>query len=66
MSKKKVPANLWFYDCDMGQGSVRAGNYETAYKRAVLDAGRLAQVRNVHQPTQEEVDFRLAMGGSLD
>jgi hypothetical protein len=63
MSKSKK--KLWFYDCDMGQGSVIASSYETARKIAITEAGTYAQVRNVHPATKEEIEFRKIMGGSL-
>lgn len=54
---------IWFYDCDMGQGAVSAPNEEKAHREAMLDAGRNAQVRNVHRPSKDEIEFRRAMGG---
>lgn len=56
---------IWFYDCDMGQGVVKAPNVEKATREAMLDAGRHAGVRNVHKATPQEIDFRRTMGGYM-
>jgi hypothetical protein len=56
--------NVYLFDCDMGQGMVRAPDIETATREAILDAGRDADVRNVHLATKDELSFRRGMGGS--
>lgn len=56
--------NTWFYDCDYGQGSVEAETYEEARRKAIREAGLLADVRNVHEATEDEKNFRRHMGGN--
>ena len=56
---------IWFYDCDYGQGCVQATTYEAARSKAILDAGRAANVSNVRLATDEEINFRKAMGGTF-
>ncbi len=66
LSEGMMKLKLWFYDCDYGQGSVRASTYEKAYTEALLDAGRHSGVRNVHLATKDEIEFRKVMGGNID
>lgn len=56
--------STWFYDCDYGQGSVEAETVDEARLQALYESGANSGVRNVRQPTQQEVAFRAAMGGS--
>lgn len=62
MSTKRI----WFYDSVYGQGCVLADGYEEARKEAVKNAGRYADVANVHIASDDEIAFRKAMGGSVE
>jgi len=55
---------LWTFDCDYGQGLIRAESEEAARRAAVREAGTYSQVRNVRQATPDEIAWRRGMSGT--
>lgn len=54
----------YLYDCDRGQGTMKARTLDEARREAMADCGRNDPPRNLHLATAEELAFRQAMGGS--
>jgi len=55
---------LYTFDTDFGQGLVNGKDEEEARRKAIREAGSFAYRGNIKKASQEDLDWRKAMGGT--